>query len=308
MPDRGLPRDVLLTVVFVAGAVIAADLAFAAIVPRLSINSRTLAQHGERAERIAASERPTVLILGNSMSRDSIDAPRLRELLAEHGADVLVEHQPADASIPRDWYYEFANQFVERGAVPDALVLPVGDGRPFVRTKPPIEDLMQTFLRFDDLPTYFEVSETTDFDERLDVVCGCASALYCFRGRLQKRVLTELDPGYEHLRTAMQSARPRRTGPPASNPRWIEMIADLAREHDVRVIVVPLPTRDLNGRLRDTDREMAESFGWTILEPAADVPFSDEELPDGMHLVPEAKLRFTELLAEPLAEALVEDE
>lgn len=300
--------EVLITLATVAGVLVAVELAFSSFVPQLSANSRSLAKNPERAERIlGAGDKPTVLLLGNSMGREGIDEDLLEELMRGAGLDAVVEHQPADASIPRDWYYQLKNHYVERGAVPDVVVLPVGDGRPFVRTKRPIEDLMYTFLVREDLGDFFEYSEMDSFDDRSEVVLGFTSAMYCFRGRFQKRILTEIDPGYEGLRGAMNVTSAQGGGEakaPPSNRNWVELIDKITRENGSSVVVIPMPTRALEGRLPDSDRAIAREFGWHLVEPADGVRFPDDEIPDGLHLTAPARERFTEMLTPPLAAAI----
>ena len=220
------------------------------------------------------------------------------------GLDALIEHQPADSSIMREWHYQLKNLFVAAGAVPDMLVLPVGDGHPFLRTQPPIEDLLHTFLQPGDLPSFIHYSEIDDFETMASIVFRHVSALSCFRGRMQKRLFVSFVPSYEQLQTAMVGSGP--TGEPRRTAQWFELLSELTRDHGIDVIVIALPTQDLDGRLPERDRALARQVGWTVLEPGGNVAWSDKDRPDGLHLTGAAQSRFTRLLALSLAELLSE--
>ena len=302
--SRRVPvREIATTLIVVTLVLVVAELTFRPLVPFLSVNSRTIADYEARSRRIQENEGgPSLLILGNSMSREAIDAELLDGELSEMGLDVLVEHQPADSSIMRDWYYELKNLFIAAGAKPDLLVLPVGDGHPFLRTLPAGEDLLQTFLSLSDLPSFIRYSEIEGFEAMAGVVFGYASALGCFRGRIQKRLFVSFVPGYEQLQTAMVERAPR--GEPRWTTQWFEMLAELTDEHGIEVIVIALPTDALGGRLPERDRELASEVGWTVLEPGRDESWAAEEVPDGLHLTRAAQRRFTQLLSPALASIL----
>lgn len=300
--------DALAGLLAVLLGLVVLDLAFRTRVPTLSLNSRTLAGHAERAARIReAGEVPTVLVLGNSSSRTAVDAGRLSQALARLGTPAVVEHQPSDSSNARDWYYQLKNMFVARGAVPDWVVLPDGTASPLTRVEAGTEDLLFTMLAWGDLPEYFALSGIRGFEERAAVVFSKASALYCFRGRVQKRVLGTLVPGYAEVREALAGEVAREgegEGAPGTDPTWIRRLATLAGAHGVGVAVVPLPTSALGGRLPEPERVLAASLGLEIWELAPDGPWPEDEVPDGLHLGEEARARFTDLLAGPLHEAL----
>ena len=302
--SRPVPiREIAKTLIVVALVAVLAELAFRPLLPSLSINTRTIAEHEERSRRIRENEGgPSLLILGNSMSRESIDAELLDSELRALGLDVLIEHQPADSSIMRDWYYQLKNLFIAARAVPDFLVLPVGDGHPFLRTQSAIEDLLQTFLDLADLPSFVRYSEIDDFEGIASIVVGHLSALACFRGRIQKRLFVTFVSGYEQLQSAMVESGPG--GEPRLTTQWFELMSELTLYHGIEVIIIALPTHALGGQLPDRDEELARRVGWTVLEPGRDVTWSDEEVPDGLHLTQNAQRRFTRLLAPSLARLL----
>jgi hypothetical protein len=299
---RVLATDIIRTLLLVLGLLAVTELGFRAVVPALSKNSRTLAAHAERAERIAQASEPSILILGNSVSGDGIDAEMLATAWAAQGFVAQIEHQPADSSAMVDWFYQLKNQFVAVNAVPDVVVIPVGNPYPLTRINPQTEDLLYSFLTWDDLPAYLARAEVVDFESRAAVYAGKLSALYAFRGRLQKRVLSTLLPGFPTLRGAMLDARA-----PAEarvTPVWAEALAALAAEHGIQVIIVAMPTAPLEARLPDATREVCARLGWTTVEAGQGFTLTPEELPDGLHLEPEAARRWTQHLAPRLLEAI----
>lgn len=322
---RAVWREAVVSAAVVAAIVGAVDLGFRAIVPSLSANSRTLAAAPARAEAIRGyADGPTVLVLGNSISGEGIAADRLQNALRAADVAALVVHQPADTTVARDWYYELTNQFFAHGAVPDFVVLPVGDAHPLTRVNERTEDLLFSFLRWHDLPQLFRISEqaahdraiasgrdptprTELFEDRAGVALAKGLTLYGFRGRLQKRVLVTAVPRYEELRLAMRDANTSTaTGEDAvsADPTWARLLAEAARAAGTRVIVVAMPTEPIEGQLPAEDRALADENGWTVLEPAATVTWTREDRPDGLHLTPEARDRLTDLLAPALVDAI----
>lgn len=291
------------TLAFVVLALGAAELGFRSIVPSLSANSRVLAEAPDRAARIAASDATTVLVLGNSISGEGIDAGQLRELL---GAGVELEHQPADTTVVRDWYFEYRNQFVGRGAAPDWLVLPVGDAAPLRRVNARTEDLMFSFARWRDLDDLYRRADERGVEAAFGLVAAKASALYGFRGRLQKRVLVTIAPGYEGLREAMRARGSTFDGEDvvSQDEAWARLLAAEAAAAGTRVVVVAMPTNVIEGVLPARDRALAEELGWTVLEPAAGVEWAEGDRPDGLHLEAPARARFTAMLAPALSAVL----
>ncbi len=313
--------DVLVTFAFLVAVVGSAELGFRKLVPNLSANSRTLAEAPERAERIREFEGTTVLILGNSISGDGIVAESLQSSLGE---EVLVEHQPADSSVMRDWYYELKNHFYLEQAAPDWVVLPVGDAHPLCRVNQRTEDLMFSFVSWSDLPAFFERSEAASearreamelpldlrrgerLEERLGVILGKASALYGFRGRVQKRIMVAVAPRYEELRHQMRTAGVATDGTHdvSTDPFWADRVAELTSSNSTSILVVAMPSEPLESQLPAADVAIAEQYGWQVIAPGLDHSWSDEDRPDGLHLSPDAADRFTALLAPELSAIL----
>lgn len=303
--DRAVLRDVIVTLVWIAVVVLVAELAFRAVVPQLSANSRSIAASAGRAAEMAAYDGPTVLILGNSISGEGIDPDLLNEALQDAGSPARIWHQPADTTAMRDWTFELQNLFVARGATPDVLVLPVGFERPLVRVNARTEDLYQSFLGPGDLRVLFELDGVDGLEDRTGARLSRISALYGFRGRVQKRILVALVPGYEDMWGAIRRAA-EQEAELVTNDAWVERMHDMTQELGIDVIVVAMPSVALEGRLPAGDRALADRFGWTVLEPAADVTFDDTERPDGFHLTEPARERFTTLLAPSLVARLAE--
>lgn len=300
-PQPTLAADILRTALVLLALLGTAELAFRAVVDELSKNSRTLSVHSERAARIAAAPGETMLILGNSVSGDGIVAERIAAAWASADRPILIEHQPADSSATVDWYYQLKNQFIAVGAVPDVVVLPVGNPYPLTRINPQTEDLLYSFLTWQDLPSYLDLAEVRGFDAQAAVVAGKVSSLYAFRGRLQKRILSTLLPGFPSLRGAMLDARA--PAAPRVTETWSRAFATLTAAHDIDVIVVAMPTAPLAARLPDSARAVCSAHGWAVVEAGDGFALAPGELPDGLHLEPAAAVRWSDHLAPELLAA-----
>lgn len=310
-PRRALRTEIWVSTLVVLGMLVCAELAFRSVLPRLSANSRTLAAAPERAAALrdaSARGEQTVLILGNSISGDGIDAQRLAEELAAADSPAHVAHQPADTTVARDWFFEFQNHFVDRGAAPDVLVLPVGDTAPLRRVNARTEDLLFSFVRWSDVPLLISSDEDADFEDASGIVFAKLSTLYGFRGRFQKRVLVAAVPRYEQLREAMRGAGATLSGEDevSTDPAWAERLADAAANAGTEVVVVVMPTEPLAGGMPPEDAQLAEGVGWTVIAPGAGATWAPSDRPDGLHLIPAAAERFTDLLAADLASILAE--
>ena len=301
----------MLTVSITAAALGVAEWSFRAFLPKLSRNTRILSEHKERAHRIRSFKNgPTMLILGNSTSGAAIDEKSLAKTLRQRGLSILIEHQPADSSGMREWFFQLKNMYIKQGAVPEWIMLAVGIAKPFTRQGEIIEDLYFSMLTYEDLPSFLYDATLKGFEERTDALFCFASALYGFRGTIQKRVLMYLTPSYENLRLAM-----RYRGPPIglapsiyTNTSWFSKFRDLTLKHGIQVVVLALPTEDIAGRLAGNERNLSANEGWDVLEPSAGAYWTKEEIPDGMHLSDAARTRFTKLLAYEIANLLKQRE
>ncbi len=297
---------IVVTLVFLAAGLLAVELGFRALLPHLSANSRILAASRARVETIADADTPTMLILGNSVSGDGVDPTLLATELADRGLPFAIAHQPADNTVMRDWFYQLDNQFIRADAAPDVLLLPLGTIPPLTRLNERTEDLLFSFLRLADLPEFLQRADVYGFEERSGIVFGKLSALHAFRGRLQKRVLVELIPGYETLRMAMLEAGTTTDGEfvVRSDKRWAKLMARLTERADIRVVLALVPTEPLDRGLPSSDAKLAARLDWPVLDPGRDVTWDGEDRPDGLHLGPDARERYTRLLAAELAELL----
>ncbi len=307
--QRSLRTEVLLSSAVILGLILAAELVFRAMVPGLSANSRTLAAAPERSARLieAATEgRPTVLVLGNSISGEGIDGEQLADLIADAGLTVQLEHQPADTTVMRDWFYEFKNLFVAPGAAPDWLVLPVGDAAPLRRVNERTEDLMFSFVTWSDMPGFVERNDIRGLEEVCGTVFGKLSALYGFRGRFQKRVLVTLASRYEELRYQMRESGAATSGEDqiSEDAQWARALAALAQEHGTEVLIVAMPTDAIESTIPETDRALARELGWGVIAPGLGHEWTRADRPDGLHLEAPARARFTALLATELVRVL----
>jgi hypothetical protein len=220
----------------------------------------------------------------------------------------------------RDWYYELKNHFYLEQAAPTWVVLPVGDTHPLTRVNQRTEDLMFSFVSWSDLPTFFDRSEAAAdaqreamemprdlrrgerLEERLGVILGKASALYGFRGRVQKRIMVTIAPRYDELRYEMRSAGVATDGTHdvSTDPLWTELVAEITVSNSTSVLVIAMPSEPLESALSGEDLAIIEQYGWHVIAPGLGDAWSDEDRPDGLHLSHEAADRFTALLAPEL--------
>lgn len=309
--ERSIARLLVSTLAIVVCTYLAGEAVLRSRLDTLSDNARRVASGPGLAQALARGSDDgleTVLILGNSVSNDGIDA----EIVGQYLPGTVIAHQPVDSSVLRDWYYILHNFYTSQGVAPDAVVLPVGFDNPLLRTNARTEDLLFTVLGWGDLPDLAERSEVDDPEELLSLYANKGSALIAFRGRLQQRILSAVVPDFADLRrtvrdrnievrnadAAVEEAAPR------GEPVWLDEFTDLTDRLGIEVVVVAVPTEDLEGGLAAEDLERIRERGWSYVAPPEGQSWSAEEIPDGHHMTREGEIRYSNLLGPMLAQVL----
>ena len=177
------------------------------------IEARISSEH-KAALAIRKSDRPTVLVIGNSLMLEGIDYQRLRDSLAGHANAVRFAIEQTQYL---DWYYGLRRLFDE-GSQPDMIVLCMN-----------VEHLITSRIRGDysayylfrlaDLP---QIRRDMNYDltKTSSLVLSRFSLFYAGRSPLRNFVLVRTDPSYAEI--LQRLAAPQAHFPPNEQ---IEQIA-----------------------------------------------------------------------------------
>ena len=263
---------------------------------RLSVDIAHIRSGDEISTRVGDSARPTLLLLGNSLTREGI-APVLLESAA--GGDLLVEAYYPDGSSVNEWAYAYRRYFAEPGNAPDYLVIGAGRSHLFDSDLPP-DRFGAYFCSRQDIPRYFR-RHVHDPDDAAGFFLARSSAAYTNRHRVQPRVFSVLVPHYQEVlpRLATRARLPAEVDAREDTHRNLAELLAVAREAGTRVAVVAIPMPEPYP-LPDSTRRVISDAGATLID-ARDLPGIEvANFPDNYHLDPAGATIVTEYLVSNL--------
>ena len=207
---------------------------------RLSTDIDLIRSGEEIGRRIgAAGGDRTVLILGNSLSRDGLDR---RMLAAAAGPGTRIEAYYPDGSSVSEWAYAYRKHFVHPGHHPDFLIIGAGRSHLF-DSDLPADRFGAYFCDNRDLLRYFR-RHVSDLDDASSFILARLSVAYASRGRVQPRVFTAIIPHYQatlRLLATKPAAAASRTRIP-THRNLGELLEDaVAAGTRVAVVCIPMP-------------------------------------------------------------------
>ena len=300
----------LKVVAFVLLVLLTVEFSIRATESRLSADLSTIRQFPQVAQSIAderAGGKGTVLILGNSISREGIDPNILQANPDWVTANYTCQKAVADGTAVTDWYYTFKRYFVRPGKMPDVIVLPYEgkNGGHFRDDRLVVPDrLGQFFCATADLPELLR-EDVTPFVDRADCLLSRSSLAFANRERIRKRCLDVVIPHYRHTAEWIndvqwdraQSERDRNVGPQTFTR--LERYNELAQRNNVQLILVAMPIAEpyeLGQRFRNflMNKQIPLIDGREVAGVTAKM------IPDGLHMNTAGSELFSEFLAKRL--------
>src|SRR5690606_20015032 len=112
---------------FVLAALLLVEVGVRAVEERLSIDVRHINRMDEIVTALVAAPGPSVLFVGNSLTREGVDLELMRAGLAANRAGEwnVAAVYPDDTAV-LDWLYLYDRYVVENDAVPDVVVVGFG--------------------------------------------------------------------------------------------------------------------------------------------------------------------------------------
>lgn len=232
------------------------------------------------SERLRTSSGRSLLLLGNSLTREGI-VPGL--LVAGADGPLSVEAFHPDGSSVNEWAYAFRRYFGRPGAQPDFLIIGAGRSHLFDSELPP-DGFGAYYCGWRDLPRYFQ-RHVHSPDDAAGFLLARYSAAYTNRHRIQPRVFTAIIPHYQGVLRELQ-AKPRSiTGLEEHEVghRNLAELLDAARSAGTRVAVVAIPMPDPYPLPGSTAQVIAAGGG--VLIDARDLDgIHAANFPDAYHL------------------------
>lgn len=185
-----------------------------------------IAEDHKAALAIRKSDRPTMLLVGNSLMLEGIDRQRLRDSLDGNAHAVLF---PIEQTQYFDWYYGLRRLFAE-GSRPDLVVLCMS-AEHLVTSRIRGDYSAYYLFRLADIP---QIRRDINYDltKTSSLVLSRFSLFYAGRSPLRNFVLVRTDPAYAAMLQRLAGVQGQAHFPP---DREMERIAE-ARLTDLRTL------------------------------------------------------------------------
>ena len=260
-----------------------------------------ISQDHKTALAIRRSDRPTVLLVGNSLMLEGIDYPRLGKALEGQAHAVRF---PIEQTQYLDWYYGLRRLFDE-GSQPDMVVLCMS-AEHLITSRIRGDYSAYYLFRLADIP---EIRREIHYDltKTSSLVLSHFSLFYAGRSSLRNFVLVRTDPAYAEM--LQRLAAPKAHFPPDQEiePIAAARLADLRQlcsSHGARFAFLLAPgfgpgeaPLRVAGRRSNTD----------VLVPIHLNELGRDKFRDGFHLNSAGAEMFTDKVAELLKSRLGND-
>jgi hypothetical protein len=244
-------------------------------------------------QRLGAGEKPTLLLVGNSLLLEGIDFPEFKRLIAgRYDAHRFVIEQTAYT----DWYFGLKRLF-RHGSQPSELVLALSVGQ-MLGDVTRGEFSARYMLDIRDFPEAAR-REHLDATTASNFLFAHYSGWLASRSDIRKWVLNRLLPDAAELATVLGF----RPAPPFS-PRMVQSeipfrlaeLRALCQEYGVKVTLLVPPAADSEDGSALVSRIGAQT-GVSVLVPAKPAEFPKDLFRDGFHLNPKGADRLTSMVA-----------
>ncbi len=278
---------------------LACELILRLLGPTLFQDVRHLSTLPAMAREMARGDGPSILFLGNSLTRLGVTLDDARGEFAKAGDSPvrLYKVNPSDTVIA-DWYYLVKTQFIEPHQVPSAVV--VGFAGPQLEDGENVRSTrLALYSNFRDVPEIFHY-DIRDFGSRVDYLCSRASRCFAYREKIRTIILGAL-PGYREAANTVNEST-RRARPDVSlSPKYecLGRFLAMCRNAGIVTILAAMPTStgyDVPPNLRAViDRNGA------ILADLRNVSgIGSGSFTDGYHMGPQAAAIYSRALARRL--------
>jgi hypothetical protein len=262
---------------------------------RLSKDLAHLREMPEAAERLKEGDGNKILIVGNSLARHGIDRKLLAKGLENKGyGKVQVEAFNPDATGITEWYYGLRRYFLNRGAIPDRIVLVTG--RTHLLDVPVVPERLGAFY-----VDRTDVKEAVLLDLRsvesaARFFLARVSGLFANRARIQPYIFYNYLP--EYTQTIQEMNDQRKMMVEASElivkqqTSALSRLLKVAQSNGIDVAVVAIPMR-VPYELPKTVSDEIGDLGASLLDLSQIPGIAETNYFDGYHLDAEGARQVT---------------
>lgn len=290
--------------VLVLGLLVA-EIAMRVLQPKLSRDVAELLRMPQTADELRAHTGHKVLLLGNSLTRCSIDKELLVDGLRAQGrVDPKVFTFVPDGTSMTNWDYGLRRYFLHTGAVPDELLL--GIGRLHLGDVGGDASRLARFFVDDKDFSRAWREDLSSWEEKCEFLISRFSVLHSSRQRVKPHVFMRLIPHYFEVEQSINNqlaTAQARSGDgviAAQTYRHLTSLLDSCQvaHLQTRVISIPLPEPY---DVADEAVRLIHNKGAKWL-PVSNTPgLTQANFPDGYHLDPDGARVFTLRLLEAFA-------
>ncbi len=297
--SRPTLRQELKVLAVVACMLMGVELLMRRIESRVSAEYATISSFAERAERLASSQSPRILVIGDSLAEDGFRADVFSRQIEQLGHQVSVDAFTLPGSEMSEWYWLFRSYFADAQHRPDMVFLCSSD---FVDYPTVGIGRLATLTRRSNHSELL-LSDIPDFCDRAKFLKSSAFRSFAGRDRIQKSILSAIIPNYQEGRTwqhnMLRQASEATEYSEADNDLAQEQsysrlhrFLDLADEHNVAVAIVLMPM----AYKYDVDESLVKQLCARQV-PLVDCRWVEEITPasfyDGVHLSSEGARTFS---------------
>ena len=257
--------------------------------------------------------RPTVVLLGNSLTRNGYDLPTLLANLPpmpDGRPPLQVVNAALYGATMNEWYYVLKTKILSASRPPKAVVLNLSPGVAVDRAPGQLRvGWLAAETDWHDLPELAR-EDFRSFETSAEYATSRLSIAYAQRWDLRAGFLFNLIPAYAdgakwiNDHGAADAVRDQSAAAPQPTYQTLRRIFDLAKAHDVRVIVLAMPVRDpypLDPRLIELTHAAGQIFLDCRAAPGLSKPSYE---PDGWHMTPAGAKIFSRWVAPRMGQAL----
>ncbi len=263
------------------------------------------------AEDLKNAQDPTILFLGNSLTREGVDPTIVSsELHRRLSIPVHVSRAYPDDTSITEWPYALKHYFLDRGSKPDVLILSVGIHRLDDSRASRPHRLGGYYADLGDLK-YLLRHDLLTLGDRIDFFLSYASSAFRNRTRVSKRILNFIVPDYREFARSVNTTikldeKPHQETDPSNQTfHRLEYLADLARSHGIHIILVAMPTRPPSfHEFQPEEIAMINHLGITLIDLREYPELTPEMFKDHVHLNERGAEIHSRRLAEHLAKPL----
>jgi hypothetical protein len=292
----------------VALALLTCELGLRIFAARLSLDLQHIQEIPQIINTLSNSRHPTLLFLGNSLTRRAVIPDVLTEQLSAHGfSNVhIAKIHPDDTNIA-DWYYLYERYVRAAGGAPNDLLVGFAEGQ--------LNDsqILHINLLGGSLAGLGAVSEVfhydvKDFNNRIDYLLASLSCAYANRDRVRTQLFGAIIPYYKTSAQVMNNSVKVQHGSSGNGASWhyqrLTRFLQLTEGGPTHVIfiAIPLPTL-LSYPVDPSLQSVLKANGSRLIDLRQIEGLTDSDYLDGYHLSPLGGAIFTRALSQKLLES-----